>query len=116
MLAGRAFWTLSGIAMPSTAAAATPLAFDTFWSWLSSHTRSGDCVIHFLIGKVLVGQIHLDPKQVLLVHASPDSDDPEAARWIFDCLTGPEDDAYTFCSFTMAHGMEQARNHQMVKH
>lgn len=130
-----------GIRMASPAAT-SPLAFETFWSWLTGHTtciveasvgdalikdhdlahwdvfqtREGDCICHLLIGKALLAQIQIDPKQVLLVHASPDPEDPESVRWVYDCLTGPEDDAYTFCSFTMAHGMEQTRGHQMVKH
>jgi hypothetical protein len=126
----------------SSSQANSPVAFDTFWRWLMGHrscvvqvstsdvllrdhdlthwdifeTRDGEAVCQLSLGKEIIGELTIDPKAVLIVHASPDPDDEESGRWIFDCLTGPAEDAYTFCSFMMAHGMDQARTHTLVKH
>ena len=114
----------------------TTIAFDQFWQWLEEHpnciVRAGtpdvvlfdhetlhwfvgedgehNPLIQLIAGKVAVGEIVLDVRDVLYVQSVPD-DAPKSRRVVFELVGGPKEDPYAVYHFLMSHGMEGMETH-----
>ena len=102
--------TVSEGTRPDTEAAiaAAREAFDT-GPWPNTPER--ERVVQLVRGKDLVGEIVLDPRQVLAVQATP----MEEGRYRFELVGSGSDEALYF--FVVAHGFEENERHsRSVQH
>lgn len=113
------------------------LAFDRFWPWLQEHPNcileagTPDCYlvdhedfhwqlgedeehgpyVQLLRGKQTVGELLLEPRDVLFVQTRPDPIDEEPERHVFELIGGSPEEPYPLYRFLMAHGMEGEGDH-----
>lgn len=128
--------------MTSTTQTAAPLTFDAFWRWLLDHRNcvlrvsagemsildhdlihwdffdedDGRAVCQASIGKTLVGEVVITRTEILFVQSSPDVETPNSGAWNFECIGGPREETYPHFTFAMAHGLDGAQRHQVLKH
>jgi hypothetical protein len=121
--------------------AGTTLPFDRFWRWLKQHVNcilragAGDVWLHdqeafhwhleeddqrnpsvqLVWGKLLVGELAMDVRDVLYVQATPDPDAPEPGPYLFELVGGPGEAAPVY-HFLLAHGFEEEGPHGGLKH
>jgi hypothetical protein len=126
--------------MSVTVETGTTIAFDRFWRWLKHHSncivRAGttDLVLHdqeafhwhleedaernpivqLVWGKLLVGEMVLDVRDVLYVEATPDEGGEasgSSAQYLFELVGGSKEEPYGVYHFLMAHGFEEEAGH-----
>lgn len=127
--------------MPSTIEEGAALTLGQFWKWIKEHpncilrastpesylydhdhlhwhlTEEDDSVrvVQLIHGKQLVAEIVIDPRDLLYVQVSPDTEQPE--HFLFEIVAGPKHDANTVCAFLMAHDMQSETSHsEVLKH
>jgi hypothetical protein len=119
----------------------TTLPFDRFWRWLKLHCNcivragTGDLWLHdqeafhwhleedeartpvvqLVWGKLLVGEIALDVREVLFVQATQEPDAGEPGQYLFE-LVGGQGEPYSMYHFLLAHGFEEDTQHGGLKH
>jgi hypothetical protein len=113
------------------------IPFERFWRWLGEHpnciVRAGtlDCelydhetlhwhldedadrnpLVQVLSGKVLVGEMGLDIRDLLFVQATPDTEGDPPGQYLFELIGGSQEAPYALYHFHMAHGFEQESGH-----
>jgi len=129
--------------MSVTVETGTTLAFDRFWRWLKQHAncilRAGtaDTLLHdqeafhwhleedadrnpsvqLVWGKLLVGELLLDVRDVLYVEATPEEGGEGDGHFLFELIGGSREEPYPVYHFLMAHGFEEEGRHQgTLKH
>ncbi|HEY7725986.1 MAG TPA: hypothetical protein VH880_11675 [Anaeromyxobacteraceae bacterium] len=121
--------------------AGTTLPFDRFWRWLKHHANcivragTGDTWLHdqedfhwhleedeqrnpsvqLVWGKLLVGEMALDVRDVLFVQATPDPEAEEPGQYLFELVGGPGEPEVVY-HFLVAHGFEEEQQHGALKH
>ncbi len=121
--------------------AGTTLPFERFWRWLKQHVNcivragTGDSWLHdqeafhwhleedeqrspvvqLVWGKLLVGEMVLDVRDVLYVQAVPDPEAGEPGHFLFE-LVGGGGEPYPVYHFLLAHGFEEEGRHGGLKH
>ena len=128
--------------MSVTVETGTTLDFDRFWRWLKHHAncivRAGTVdaylhdqeafhwyleedadrnpVVQLVWGKLTVGELALDVRDVLYVEATP-SEEGEAGQYLFEVIGGSKEEPFPVYHFLMAHGFEEEAVHQRgLKH
>jgi hypothetical protein len=112
------------------------LPFDQFWKWLKGHRgcilRAGTVdtflhdqeafhwhleedaernpVVQLVWGKLLVGELVMDVRDVLYVEATPE-EGGEPGQFLFDLVGGSKDEPYAVYHLLMAHAFEEERGH-----
>ena len=128
-------------AMSLSVQSGTTLPLDRFWRWLKQHANcivragGGDVWLHdqeafhwhleededrnpvvqLVWGKLLVGEMVLEAREVLYVQATPDPDAPEPGQFLFELLGGTGEPEALY-HFLMAHGFEGEAQHGGLKH
>ncbi len=123
--------------MSVTVKAGTAIPFERFWRWLREHPncilRAGtlDCglydhetlhwhldededrnpVVQLIAGKVLVGELVLDIRDLLFVQATPDTESEPPGQYLFELIGGSQEEPYALYHFQMAHGIETEAGH-----
>ncbi len=123
--------------MSVTVKAGTAIPFERFWKWLREHPncilRAGtiDCelldhealhwhldedpernpLVQLIAGKVLVGEIVLDIRDLLFVQATPDTESEPPGQYLFELFGGSQEEPFALYRFTMAHGFEHDTSH-----
>lgn len=113
----------------------TAVDFDAFWAWLKQHPNClGEAgtettvlfdhdlahwvfseddhrrpLVQLMLGKLLIGELVMDVREVLFVQATP-SDEPDGPV-LFEVMTGPSEAPELAYRFVMQHGMENAGHH-----
>jgi hypothetical protein len=126
--------------MAVTVETGATLSFDRFWRWLRRHAncilRAGtpesflydqddlhwhleedeDRVptVQLLRGKQLLGEIVLEPRDLLFVQALPDPDG-EQGQFLFELVGGDRDEPYAVYHFVLAHGFDEETAHRQLK-
>jgi hypothetical protein len=121
--------------------AGTTLPFDRFWRWLKHHAScilragAGDTWLHdqeafhwhleedeqrspnvqLVWGKLLVGEMALDVRDVLFVQATPDPEAEEPGQYLFELVGGAGEPEVVY-HFLVAHGFEEEKQHGALKH
>ncbi|MFL5270774.1 MAG: hypothetical protein ACJ79R_09665 [Anaeromyxobacteraceae bacterium] len=122
--------------MSVTVETGTTLPFDTFWRWIKGHRacilRAGTVdtflhdqeafhwhleedternpVVQLIWGKLLVGELVMDVRDVLYVEATPE-EGGEPGQYLFDLVGGSKDEPYAVYHFLMAHAFEEEAGH-----
>jgi len=119
----------------------TTLPFDRFWRWLRQHVncivRAGNAdawlhdqeafhwnldedearnpLVQLVWGKLLVGEMAMDVREVLFVQATPE---PSAqGQFLFELVAGGTGEPYPAYHFVLAHGFEEEEaGHGGLKH
>jgi len=136
MDARRARVRLYCAAMSVTVETGTTIAFDRFWLWLRHHAncivRAGTVdtflhdqeafhwhldedaernpVVQLIRGKLLVGEMILDIRDVLYVEATPE-EGGEPDQFLFELVGGSKEEPYAVYHFLVAHGFEEEGGH-----
>ncbi len=136
MDARRARVRLYCAAMSVTVETGTTIAFDRFWLWLRHHAncivRAGTVdtflhdqeafhwhldedpernpVVQLIWGKLLVGEMILDVRDVLYVEATPE-EGGEPDQFLFELVGGSKEEPYAVYHFLVAHGFEEEDGH-----
>jgi len=123
--------------MSVTVETGTTLSFDRFWRWLKHHAncvvRAGTVdtflhdqeafhwhlqedaernpIVQLVWGKLLVGEMVLDVRDVLYVEATPDDDGggrgEGEGEYLFELVGGSKEEPYAIYHFVLAHGFEE---------
>ena len=128
-------------AMSLSVQSGTTLPLDRFWRWLKQHANcivragGGDVWLHdqeafhwhleededrnpvvqLVWGKLLVGAMVLEAREVLYVQATPDPDAPEPGQFLFELLGGTGEPEALY-HFLMAHGLDEEPGRPGLKH
>src|SRR5579871_6268983 len=123
--------------MSTEADTGTTLTIDGFWVWLKRHANciiqaSGQdahlydsdelhwhlseepdrmLAIQLILGKRLLAEILVPAPEVLFVQSTPDPEDEQAERFLFELIGGPKEKAQPICTFLMAHGYDEQQKH-----
>jgi hypothetical protein len=123
--------------MPVTVETGATLAFDRFWRWLKRHPncilRAGtpDAFIYdaedlhwhleededrlprvqLLRGKLVLGELLIEPREVLFVQALPDPDATEGGQYVFELVGGTAEEPTPIFHFLVAHGFDEGAGH-----
>jgi hypothetical protein len=118
------------------------LPFERFWRWLKQHSncivRAGtaDAQLHdqeafhwhleedsernplvqLIWGKLMVGEMALDVRDVLFVQATPDAEGGEPGQFLFELVGGSREEPYAVYHFLLAHGLEEEGERPGLKH
>ncbi len=113
------------------------LAFEQFWRWLKQHAscilRAGTVDtylydqeayhwhlaedadrnpnVQLVWGKLLVGEMVLDTRDLLFVEATPDPEGSEPGQFLFELIGGSKEEPYPVYHFLLAHGFEEEADH-----
>jgi hypothetical protein len=113
------------------------LSFDQFWRWLKQHAscilRAGTVDtylydqeayhwhlaedsdrnpnVQLVWGKLLVGEMVLDTRDLLFVEATPDPEGSEPGQFLFELIGGSKEEPYPVYHFLLAHGFEEEAGH-----
>ncbi len=138
-------WGAGGIfraEMSLTVQAGTTLPFDRFWRWLKNHAnciqRAGTVdtflydqepyhwhleedadrnpVVQLVWGKLLVGEMVLDVRDVLYVEATPEPEGSEPGQFLFELIGGAKEEPYPVYHFLLGHGFEDEGRAGGLKH
>ena len=122
--------------MSVTVETGSTLAFDRFWRWLKSHRncilRAGTVdtylhdqeafhwhleedaernpVVQLVWGKLLVGELVMDVRDVIYVEATPE-EGGEQGQFLFELVGGSKEEPYAVYHFLLAHGFEEEGAH-----
>ena len=128
--------------MSLTVETGTTIQFDRFWRWLKQHPncvlRAGTLdtflydqesyhwhleedaernpVVQVVWGKLLVGEMILDVRDVLFVQAIPDPEGSEPGQFLFELIGGSKEEPYAVYHFLLAHGFEEEASHPPLRH
>ncbi len=115
----------------------TSVGFDRFWHWLQEHRNcileggTPDCYlldheafhwqlgedeeqgpyVQLFLGKQIVGEILLEPRDILFVQARLDATEAEPDQHVFELIGGSPEEPFPLYRFVMAHGIEDERAH-----
>jgi hypothetical protein len=122
--------------MSVTVETGTTLAFDRFWRWLKGHrnciVRAGTVdtylhdqeafhwhleedaernpVVQLVWGKLLVGELVMDVRDVLYVEVTPD-EGGQPGHFVFELVGGSKEEPYAVYHFLLGHGFEDESGH-----
>lgn len=126
--------------MPVTVETGSTLTFDGFWRWLKRHAncilRAGTPeaylydhedlhwhleededrmpLVQVLRGKQLLGEIVIEPRDVLFVQVQPDPEG-EAGQFLFELHGGAGEEPYAVYHFVLAHGFDEEGGHRTTQ-
>ncbi len=117
------------------------LRFDEFWRWLREHSdcileagttsatlidfddyhwvfleEEGQAVVQMRRGKDVVGELLINPAEVLFVEGALDVESGSQSQWIFEAMCGTKEEPAPAWFFLMAHGMEDSPRHKVLQH
>jgi hypothetical protein len=130
------------MSQPTTTTPTSTLPFDRFWHWLKQHThcilRAGtgeswlydheafhwhleedgerNPVVQLVWGKLLVGEMVMDLRDVLFVQVTPDPENPEPGHVLFELVSSGEEEPFGVYHFLLAHGYDEVTRHGVVEH